>query len=399
MPYYKFDDNDLLYNQIKTHPRSEFFIYSGSYYYNNRAKVSGSFTENLKHTSVGHISLHEMNVDRNNLIYPFVTKQGSRTAFKTVSTSKFNNDFSYGDEIASTYPLTASLHRKYFPASIVDPPATRNYINAIKNNLRHYQAQSPHFRSSTDLRNLNDTEINMLSVPSIFYGSSIRKGSVDLKFYVSGTLVAEASDKSQNGELIHSGPTGSAQSGSTIGFVMYNEGFIILTGNTAFQLFDDAAGTGVESQAHTDVYIPGESARTASWVHFGHTGSNASQDAVLSSSYSLSFEGTTYTPVLTMFAHAPRGMLNNSLNPTYIERNQDLVIDSSSFGYRENQNLKVKNTMSSSYIYDQEYQKQVFISKIGIYDENKNLIAIAKLAKPVRKTEALEYTFKLKYDL
>ena len=55
--------------------------------------------------------------------------------------------------------------------------------------------------------------------------------------------------------------------------------------------------------------------------------------------------------------------------------------------------------MSSSYIYDQEYQKQVFISKIGIYDKDKNLIPIAKLAKPVRKTEDLEYTFKLKYDL
>jgi len=398
MPYYKFDDNDLLYNQIKTHPRCEFFIYSGSYYYNNRAKVSGSFTENLKHTSVGHISLHEINVDRNDLIYPFVTKQGSRTSFKTTSTSNFNNDFAFGDEIAGTYPLTASLHRKYFAAENPTTAATRNYINAIKNNLRAYQPQSTHFQSSTDLRDLDDTEINMLSVPSIFYGSAIKKGSVDLKFYVSGTLVAEASDKNHNGELVHSGPTGSAYSGSTVGFVMYNEGFIILTGNTAFQLFDDAAGTGTESQKHTDVYIPDESARTASWVHFGHTGS-VNQDPILSSSYSLSFEGTTYTPVLTMFAHAPKGKLNNSLNPTYIERNQNIESNSGSLGYTENKNLKVKNTMSSSYIYDQEYEKQVFISKIGIYDEDKNLIAIAKLAKPVRKTDELEYTFKLKYDL
>ena len=34
-----------------------------------------------------------------------------------------------------------------------------------------------------------------------------------------------------------------------------------------------------------------------------------------------------------------------------------------------------------------------------IYDENRNLIAIAKLANPVRKTKDLDYTFKLKLDM
>ena len=38
------------------------------------------------------------------------------------------------------------------------------------------------------------------------------------------------------------------------------------------------------------------------------------------------------------------------------------------------------------------------INKIGLYDENKNLIAIAKVATPVRKLETDEYTFKLKLD-
>ena len=43
--------------------------------------------------------------------------------------------------------------------------------------------------------------------------------------------------------------------------------------------------------------------------------------------------------------------------------------------------------------------RQTFISKIGIYDENKNLIAIAKLATPLRKEEKDEFVFKLKLDL
>jgi len=395
MPYYEFDDNDIFYNRIEANPRCEFFIYSGSYYYNNRPKISGSFAANITHAPSGYINLYELNVDKPTLAYPFVTKQGSRTSFRTTSTSKFNSDFQFGDEIAGTYPLTSSLHRKYFAAENPSTAATRNYINAIKNNLRFYQPQSAHFRSSTDQRNLDDTEINMLSVPSIFYGSSIKKGSVDLKFYVSGTLMAEASDKNHDGELVHSGPTGSAYSGSTIGFVMYNEGFIILTGATAFQLAGD-------SQTHSDVYVPGSAAITSSWVHFGSTGSSnptGPAQSVISSSYSLSFEGTTYTPVMTMFAHAPRGMLNSSFNPTFVEIDQPVVKSDDALGFKENENIKIKNIASSSFIHDAAFEKQVYISNIGIFDKDNNLIAIAKLAKPVRKNTALEYTFKLKYDL
>ena len=36
---------------------------------------------------------------------------------------------------------------------------------------------------------------------------------------------------------------------------------------------------------------------------------------------------------------------------------------------------------------------------VTIYDENKNLIAIASLANPVRKLEERSYTFKLKLDI
>ena len=39
------------------------------------------------------------------------------------------------------------------------------------------------------------------------------------------------------------------------------------------------------------------------------------------------------------------------------------------------------------------------ISKVAIYDEKRNLIGVATLANPVRKTEDRQYTFKLKLDL
>ena len=49
--------------------------------------------------------------------------------------------------------------------------------------------------------------------------------------------------------------------------------------------------------------------------------------------------------------------------------------------------------------YEDEFQKQVFITEIGIFDEEKNLIGIAKLANPVLKKESDSYTFKLNLDM
>ena len=58
--------------------------------------------------------------------------------------------------------------------------------------------------------------------------------------------------------------------------------------------------------------------------------------------------------------------------------------------FEENKTIIIKNTISSSFShYSASYDPQVFISQIGIYDEKKNLIAIAKLANPVRKTKEL----------
>ena len=65
-----------------------------------------------------------------------------------------------------------------------------------------------------------------------------------------------------------------------------------------------------------------------------------------------------------------------------------------------NDEIPIKNTVKSPFTNTTaSFEKQTFISKVGIYDENRNLIAIAKLAQPVRKREEDSYTFKLKLDL
>ena len=69
-------------------------------------------------------------------------------------------------------------------------------------------------------------------------------------------------------------------------------------------------------------------------------------------------------------------------------------------GYIEDYHIRYKNVVSSSYRnYEEPFSKHTYISSIGIYDENKNLIAKAKLATPIRKREIDEYIFKLKLDI
>ena len=68
--------------------------------------------------------------------------------------------------------------------------------------------------------------------------------------------------------------------------------------------------------------------------------------------------------------------------------------------YAEPTNLSIKNIASSSYVDPPaSFQKTTYISKIGIYDEDKNLIGIATMATPVKKTQNRNLTFKLKLDI
>ena len=382
MSYYKFGENDVFHNIIKTYPKVEFIIYKTKVYYNKEAVDGGVNTSKVLHMPEGHISLYEINVDRAkaNLIYPFLTKDGSLSSFKTVTTSKFNSDFLYGDIISSSYPLSASISRDHYAEN-----ASRSRMTALKNTINFYKKLSPQFKYSSSDRDLGDVEVNLLSIPSIFYGSSMKKGSIDLKFYVTGSLAAQARDINKNGELIQVGPTGSVGSGSIVGLALYNEGFLILTSSAAIRA------------EHTENYPPVGSTNPK-WVNFATTGSTSQN--VANSSFMINFEGTNPIPVLTLLAHAPKGELNHSNNYTFIKYSDAAkTAATSSSRYIENDLVEIKNINSSSFADPTgSFEKHIYISKIGVYDKDKNLIGMAKLATPIRKREVDAFTFKLKMD-
>jgi hypothetical protein len=275
-------------------------------------------------------------------------------------------------------------------------PAYRHFY-ALKNRLDSYGYMSQHYVVSSSLGwNKAEQTINMISIPSIFYGSRIQEGSVSLRYYVSGTLQAELRDAKENGELIqYSGTMSSANDGDVAGVVLYNEGIILLTGSWEINdqelpLIDGATGGDVV---------------TSKWIYFGFGANDvavpASRNAnIASASFEILFNGQTETQVQTMFAHARRGEANYSNNPTFLQYGQDQLFTTSSMVYEENPNRKIKNTVSSSFAtFDAPFKRQVYISRVGIYDKDKNLIGLATLADPILKEEGDDYTFKLKLDI
>ncbi len=389
MSFNKFGQNDIIYNEIKTHPNCNFIIYDRKVYYNNHPQISGSFVSNIGCVPTGHIDLYQNNIDRpiGQRIYPFVTKNGSLVSLKTVDSSNFNSNFNYGDIITGSYPLSASISIDRFVFG-----ATRNEIYSLKNTLNRNVILSKHFSFNSSLGDKSSQELKLISIPSIFYGSSIDKGSVSCKFYVTGNLAAELVDEKHNGELRQKLPQDS-HSGTVAGVVLYNEGFILLTGSWSIHQ---------TLQEHYDIYAPSTNF-SPRWLDFGTTGSTTPLDGtnVPSSSFELNFNGNNYIPVITMFAHAKKGELNFSNNPTFIKYGQtSITAITNSFSYKEKDDIEIKNIVKSPFIEPTaSFSKITYFSKIGIYDKDKNLIGIAHLSSPIRKKESDEYSIKMKLDL
>ena len=372
MSFYKFNSSDILHNRIKAYPSIRFDIHTGSIYYNNNIGLNG--------IPDGNISLQELTnlpSGSGNGYHAFITKGSGLTAFNTVSTTAFNG-LQYGDVITSSLPQTSSIAIEYHEVG-----DARLHVDALRNISDYYTYLSENYTFSSSLGDKATQSLTLVSVPSIFYGSSIKKGSVDLKFNFTGTMVGQLRDENQDGNLIQVGPEGSTGSGSVAGVVYYNEGFLLLTGSWNIT---------EESQ---DLY---DGLDYPKWKYFASPGIPPFGETE-STTYSAEFKGTNYIPVVTMLAHAEKAHLNQSNNPTFTEFGQSAGLSTGSDGFYERVDLSIKNVAKYPYNEDTgSFKKETYISKIGIYDEDRNLIGIAKVATPVRKRENDKFTFKMKMD-
>ena len=413
MSHKEFGPNDIFINRVKMHPEWDFFIYNSEVYINNSQNISGSHSTNYKGVPPGFLSLYEYNLDRaTDFIHPFVV---ANSAYKTRFRSQLKNMTGEtiptvagyptdGSEIVSSYKMSASITRQYLETSLLNIKgpfgdfniSTHNHTSSVlKNMCLQYRTINSDF-STTGGNNLDrifSDDINMINIPSIFYGSEIKKGTIDLNYYITGTLIASARDENQNGKLIS---TFGTTSGSVVGYALYREGILFFPKSTAGGNDLDSGNNITYNQ-----FLLGQNAK---WIYFGGGANDGFTQHLshASASYSINFEGTTYKNTMTMLCHANKGELNYSNNPTFLNINHSASIvghSISNFTYLDNE-TEIKNIASSSFHRgEDDFRKVTYISKVGIYDEDNNLLMTVDLARPYKKEEKDNFTFKIKYDL
>ena len=163
----------------------------------------------------------------------------------------------------------------------------------------------------------------------------------------------------------------------------------------------------LSSQSY-DYGITGGSNSSPKWVYWGSgcndnsTGSNASDISWTSSSYSIEFKGTNYINTKTFFCDAPKGELNWSNNPTFLSQSS---LVTGSYVKETDRTILLESKVihnlasSSNSTFSSSYSNVTYINYVNLFDQDGNLIAIAKTSKPIKKTEDIDFTFKLKLDI
>jgi hypothetical protein len=331
--------------------------------------------------------------------YRYNNKGGSSEYFGSVSSTSYAAT-DLGTLLSQSYPLTSSISVHFFPDetntsssqySLKD--TQRKKIKSLKNVLNKYVLMSPFYQYSSSNVSYEDDDITIVNIPSIFYGDTIKKGTVELSTYVDGVLLSKIKDTGYNGELVRvSGSQTLTKNREVAGVVLYDEGIVLL--------FDKTPLTTVFTESFYSANGNTADGDYPRWSNWGIS-ANTNEDAVVKTSYDIEFDGINKIPQLVMLAHAPKGQYNHSNNSTYIlYASSSLPVKTGSFFYQEDQFIPIKNIAKGIYTSPSaSFQKETYINKIYIYDENKNIIAVAKTSKPIRKTEDRDFTFKLKLDL
>ena len=411
---YKFKENDILRNTVIARPKYKFSFYSGSLLIDDNPDAG------LYET--GSIQVRGLNVTPSSdfkiitsLSSGYIKKKSDNAGIKVVTGSAVNSftitrefvresggtydtDYTSTDSIFKFLSLKNSINNKRTSAAVFD------FDTYFNNDGLPAKDKDETTAGTADSKVSPKQSLNLITIPNIFYGDYITPGTVTASFYkIDGTgtmsVLARAEDANKDGQLIEQ-VNSAVGVGTTVGFTLYEEGATVFTNTTA--MVADLKEQYIQPLAAGGTPV----ADDPKWVHFGSYLKVASSGIPISASaFTLEFQGAHPKDVLTMFAHAPKNELNWSNNPTYLvqsgSNSKDTYIAiTGSSTYIENEQVQIKNIVSSSFsTYSASFDATTYIRTVGVFDKNKNLIAVAKVANPVKKTVEQDYTFKLKLDL
>jgi hypothetical protein len=296
------------------------------------------------------------------------TKNATLELPKNISNATYDSD-SYGTQYIYEPSFTPILTSSYSSSEQYSSDKYRE-IKSLKNIINRKNGIDTAFNSD----NIFNVSSSIISISSAYLGNGIEKGTVSLSYFYTGSLLAKATDSKENGVLYD-------LNNSKVGIVLYEHGFIILTSSSPIT-------TNITGTFNSGEDFP-------RWCLFTELSSLEEQVNT-----SLGYNCLNKIPTMTIFAEAKKGELNHSNNSTYVQSGSYTLLSNTSNNFIESNKVSIKNTISSPFTgSNANFEKQTFITKIGLYNKDRQLIGIATLANPIRKTENREFLFKLQVDI
>lgn len=230
------------------------------------------------------------------------------------------------------------------------------------------------YQSASSATQDEDGALTATGQSNIFRGTT--SGSVIFTDVGSASSIERSTSGGDVGNLVNS-----ANTSETVGLLFYQQGIAVLdlskisSGSQIMSGTIDAVGNANGNVVMNDNFIPGFVTSASIDDVVEHVSSVRFHSA---SQTFLTFQNNTQINSTLIFCRATADEFNFSSNPTYTDSNGRIVV--------------VDETQ-------QGIQKSFsFITTVGLYDANEQLLAVAKLSRPVEKNDEKDLTFRVRLD-
>jgi hypothetical protein len=241
-----------------------------------------------------------------------------------------------GGFVTGSHPFTASI-------DIIDAElgaTNQQFYESILNLYDFYSLINSDYTS--DFTGSTTTRFRVITIPEIYYDREILSGTFSASDLDSAGDARDLFDNGRGG--VYSG----SLTGTLVGNIFYSEGLVVLKGGG---LNDEASGNDFGEVSPTNF------------------------------KWRVNLKGKQTIPVKIFRCRAPAGQLNASTNSTFYS------IPTGSTDINKNEREIV--ILSESFTY---------VTTIGLFNKNYELVGLAKLAQPVKKDEGQDILFRVRLD-
>jgi hypothetical protein len=276
----------------------------------------------------------------------YITSQSSQLVYRSIKELYYSN-YIGGENGAPA--ATASFNND---GTITGPAYTPNYYNYLSNTL------PPNRYLTTGSDN-----IVVISIPSNLFGEYIAPNSVQIQ--VSGSTISVQDDGLGN---ILFGT-------KKVGDIIYQHGIIIIT-QTGYSIINDNYGTG----SYGDMIYGG------SGVDFINN--------FYTNNLTCSFKSTVTIYETQYKCTIRENEFNFSNNPSLLSGSTPISVNTSSYSgslFPQPGSGKLNDNVTGSYF-------SPYITTVGLYNNNKELLAVAKLAQPLPVSSVTDTSILINFD-